>query len=75
MQEIQETQAQFLDWKDPLEEETAFTPVFFPRESCGLRSLAGCSPWGHKELETTEHLSTHTYTYLVYIFEGRINMY
>ena len=25
------------------------------------RSLAGFSPWGHKELDTTEQLRTHTY--------------
>ena len=25
----------------------------------GQRSLAGCSPWGHKELDMTEQLSTH----------------
>ena len=25
----------------------------------GQRSLAGCSPWGRKELDTTEQLSTH----------------
>ena len=24
----------------------------------GQRSLEGCSPWGHKELDTTERLST-----------------
>ena len=30
------------------------TPVFLPGESHGLRSLAGCSPWRHKELDTTE---------------------
>ena len=30
------------------------TPVFLPGESHGQRSLAGCSPWGHKELDTTE---------------------
>ena len=29
-------------------------PVFLPGESHGWRSLAGYSPWGHKELETTE---------------------
>ena len=23
------------------------TPVFLPGESCGQRSLAGYSPWGH----------------------------
>ena len=27
------------------------------------RSLAGYSPWGHKESYTTEHIHTYTYTY------------
>ena len=27
-------------------------PVFLPGESHGQRSLEGCSPWGHKELDT-----------------------
>ena len=26
------------------------TPVFLPEESHGQRSLAGYSPWGHKEM-------------------------
>ena len=30
------------------------TPVFLPGESYGQRSLAGYSPWGHKELDMTE---------------------
>ena len=30
------------------------TPVFLPGESPGQRSLLGCSPWGHTELDTTE---------------------
>ena len=30
------------------------TPVFWPREFCGLYS-----PWGGKELDTTEQLSLH----------------
>ena len=34
------------------------TPVFLPGESHGQSSLAGYSPWGRKELDTTEH--THT---------------
>ena len=29
------------------------TPVFFPGEFHGQRSLAGYSLWGHKELDTT----------------------
>ena len=30
------------------------TPVFLPGESHGQRSLAGCSPWGLEESDTTE---------------------
>ena len=30
------------------------TPVFLPGKSHGQRNLAGFSPWGHKELDTTE---------------------
>ena len=34
------------------------TLTFLPRQSHGQRSLAGCSPWGFTELDTTE--CTHT---------------
>ena len=34
------------------------TPVFLPGESHGQRSLVGYSPWGRKELDMTEWLST-----------------
>ena len=40
------------------------TPVFLPGESHGQKNLAGYSPWGHKESDTTEQLSTHTDTSL-----------
>ena len=32
--------------------------VFLPGESQGQRSLVGYSPWGHKESDVTEWLST-----------------
>ena len=32
-------------------------------ESHGQRSLVGYSPWGHKELDPTERLHTHTDTH------------
>src|SRR5574337_516527 len=32
------------------------TPVFLPEKSHGQRKLAGYSPWGHKESNTTEQL-------------------
>ena len=31
------------------------TPVVLPGKSHGQRSLAGYSPWGHKESDMTEH--------------------
>ena len=34
------------------------TPVFLPRESHGQRNLENYSPWGHKESDMTEQLST-----------------
>ena len=44
------------------------TPVFLPGESHRQRSLAGHSPWGGKESDTTEqlthtHIHTHTHTH------------
>ena len=38
----------------PLQRKWQPTPEFLPGESHGQRSLAGYSPWGHKELDTTE---------------------
>ena len=46
-----------LGWDDPLEEARQPTPVFLPGESHGQRSLAGYSPWGCTELDTTEWLT------------------
>ena len=39
------------------------TPVFLPGKSYEQRSLAGHSPWGQKESDMTERLSTHTHTH------------
>ena len=35
------------------------TPVLLRGKSHGLRSLVGCSPWGHEESDTTERLHFH----------------
>ena len=35
------------------------TPVFLPGKFHGERSLVGYRPWGYKESDTTEHLSTY----------------
>ena len=39
------------------------TPGFLPGESHGQRTLAGCSPWGRKESDTTEQARAHTHTH------------
>ena len=36
------------------------TPVFLPEEFHGQRSVAGYSPWVHKELDLTEWLTVHS---------------
>ena len=51
---MQETWIRSLGQKDPLEKGMATQLQY----SChGQRSLAGYSPWGHKELDTTERLT------------------
>ena len=35
------------------------TPALLPGESHRWRNLAGCSPWGHEELDMTEQLHFH----------------
>ena len=46
--------------KIPRRREWLPTPVFFPGEFHGQRSLAGYGPWGRKELDMTEQLSPAT---------------
>ena len=43
-----------LGLEDPLEEGMATNSSILPRESHGQRSLAGYSPWGREELDTTD---------------------
>ena len=49
---LRETWVQSLGWEDPWRRERLPTPVFRPGEFHGLYS-----PWGRKELDTTEQLS------------------
>ena len=51
---MQETWPLSLGWEDPWKRAWKPTPVSLPVESHGQRSLAGCSPWGHKESDMTE---------------------
>ena len=43
------------------------TSVYLPGEFCGQRSLAGYSPWGHKESDTTELMNTFALSYSEYV--------
>ena len=53
----QETWVWSLVREDPGRSEWQPTPIFLPGESHGQRSLAGYSPWGCKEWDTTERLT------------------
>ena len=53
---MQETWVRSLGQEDPWRRKWQPTPVFLNGKSHGWRSLAGYSPWGHKESDTTERL-------------------
>ena len=54
--EARDMRRRFSPWvrKIPRRREWLPTQVFLPGESHGQRNLVGCSPWGHKESDTTE---------------------
>ena len=54
---MQETRVQSLGQDDPLAQEMETTPIFLPGKLHEQR-LEDYSPWGHKELDRTELLST-----------------
>ena len=59
---MRETLVRFLGQEDPWRRKWLPTPVFLPGESHGQRSLAGYSPWGRKQSNTNERLTTFTFT-------------
>ena len=50
-------------WKIPWRWKWQPTLVLLLRKPHGPRSLAGYSPWGHKESDTTKQLNMHTHTH------------
>ena len=54
---MREPQVPSLSGRYPWRKKQLPTPVFLPGEFYGQRSLAGYSPRGHKESDTTEQLS------------------
>ena len=55
MPPMQETQVWSLGLEDPLEKETVTHSSILTWKNPWTGSLAGYSPWGHKELNSTEH--------------------
>ena len=49
MQEMQETQVQFLGLEDPLQEQMAIHFNILSQKIPGQSTLGGYSPWGRKE--------------------------
>ena len=49
---------EFSPWigKIPWRRKWQCTPVLLPGKSHEQKSLEGCSPWGHRESDTTEHI-------------------
>ena len=60
--EMWEILVQSLGWGDPRRREWLPTSVFLPGEFHKQRSLAGYSPWGHRESDTTEDYYYRTNT-------------
>ena len=59
---MQEMWVRSLGWEDPLEKGMA-THSSILGEFHGQRRLAGFSPWGHKESDTTEQLTLSLSSY------------
>ena len=51
---MQETQVQSLGWEDLLEKEMATHSSILAWRTPWREKPGGCSPWIHKELDTTE---------------------
>ena len=57
LHELQEMQVHFLGWDDPLEKEMETHSSILAWE-IPERSLAGYTPWGHKELDMAKYIYT-----------------
>ena len=55
MQETQEIQVRLLGLEDSLQKEMATYSSILAWKIPWIEGLGGHSPWGHKELDTTEH--------------------
>ena len=55
MQETQGVWVRSLGWEDPLEKEMANHSSILAWKIPWAEVLMGCSPWGRRESDTTEH--------------------
>ena len=60
MQESREMRVQSLGQEDSLEEEMATHSSILAWKIPWQRHLAGCSLWGRRELDMTQHILTHS---------------
>ena len=65
-----------MGWEDTLEKAMAMHSGILPGEAHGQMSLAGYSPWGHKESDTTEQLTlSHLcFSYITNTSESQITV-
>ena len=64
---MQQTWVQYLCQEDPLEKRMATHSSILAWRISWTENLAGYSPWGHKELDTSEQLTlslSHTHTHI-----------
>ena len=78
MQEIQETWVQSLGQEDPMEKKMAVYSSVLAWKMPWAEELEGYSPWGCRELDTTEHTCAHThinfnYNYNNYSFDNLLD--
>ena len=68
VQQTRHKRCEFNPWvgKIPWSRNWQPSPVFSPRKFYGQRNLAGYSPLGHKESDTTESLSTQNILLIIY---------
>ena len=59
MQEIQETWVPYLSWEDPLKKEITTHSSILAWKILWIEEPGGLHPWGCKESDMTEQLSTH----------------
>ena len=60
---MQETRVRSLGWVDPLEKEMAIHSSILAWRIPWTEDLVGYSPWGHKELDTTEQLTLSLFNF------------